>query len=120
MVGRPGCDASNLRREFPRRPRRQRAFGPRGTRAGEHSPAVWDQLLMRFCWFSILIAGACAAGLAGCRSPTPGGRTARSSAPMLTAAAADRAGLSTQEAGDADRLYTAKCMRCHKSYVPDA
>lgn len=40
------------------------------------------------------------------------------SAPLLEAAAAQSAGLSDKQAADARKLYTTKCMRCHKSYDP--
>jgi cytochrome c5 len=39
-------------------------------------------------------------------------------APVLSAQAAQRAGLSAQELIEATKLYTTKCMRCHKSYEP--
>jgi hypothetical protein len=42
------------------------------------------------------------------------------SAPVLDEDVARRAGLSSSEVNDANRLYTAKCMRCHKSYEPAA
>jgi hypothetical protein len=42
------------------------------------------------------------------------------SAPVLDEDVARRAGLSPSEVNDANRLYTAKCMRCHKSYEPAA
>ena len=42
------------------------------------------------------------------------------SAPILDEDVARRAGLSPSEVNDANRLYTAKCMRCHKSYEPAA
>ena len=73
---------------------------------------------MRISFSAILIASACAAGLAGCESTKPSGRAASTSAPLLAADAAIAAGISTQEATAAARLYTAKCMRCHKSYDP--
>ena len=41
-------------------------------------------------------------------------------APVLDEALARHAGLSAGEVKDAARLYTAKCMRCHKSYDPAA
>jgi hypothetical protein len=41
-------------------------------------------------------------------------------APVLDEDLARRAGLSAGEVKDAARLYTAKCMRCHKSYDPAA
>ena len=42
------------------------------------------------------------------------------SAPVLDEDVARRAGLSSSEVNDANRLYTSKCMRCHKSYEPAA
>jgi hypothetical protein len=43
-----------------------------------------------------------------------------SSAPLLEAEAARASGLSEAEVKDATKLYTTKCMRCHKSYEPVA
>src|SRR5437899_2497763 len=41
-------------------------------------------------------------------------------APVVNEDLARQAGLSPREVSDAARLYTAKCMRCHKSYDPAA
>ena len=40
------------------------------------------------------------------------------SAPVLSPEAAQAAGVSSQEISDATKLYTTKCLRCHKSYEP--
>ena len=48
-------------------------------------------------------------------SPKPEGAV-----PYLEDAAAQAAGLSAREVKDASKLYTAKCMRCHKSYEAKA
>ncbi len=73
---------------------------------------------MRACFLALLAAFSAAAMLAGCQSAAPGRQVASSSVPILDAALASAAGLSAQEAGDAARLYTAKCARCHKFYDP--
>lgn len=41
------------------------------------------------------------------------------SAPVLAQEAAQAAGVSVQETKNATKLYTTKCMRCHKSYEPN-
>lgn len=64
------------------------------------------------------MAAALAAGLAGCQSSPPGGRTGSDSVPVLSADAANAAGLSAQEISDANTLYVAKCAKCHKFYAP--
>ena len=61
---------------------------------------------------SLVPEGAVTAG------PPPKPRTA--SAPVVDEDLGRRAGLSSQDLTDASRLYTAKCMRCHKSYEPAA
>jgi len=73
---------------------------------------------VRVCFFALLAAFSGAAMLAGCQDAGPGRRVASGSVPILDAALASAAGLSAQEAGDAARLYTAKCARCHKFYDP--
>ena len=52
---------------------------------------------------------------AGAASGPKGGSR---SIPILEEAAAQAAGLSPEELKDAGKLYTTKCMRCHKSYEP--
>jgi Dihaem cytochrome c len=73
---------------------------------------------VRTSFFAILLAASVSAGLAGCQSPGPGGRTAGGPVPRLDEASADAAGLLAREVSDATHLYVAKCMRCHKSYNP--
>lgn len=58
------------------------------------------------------------AGLAGCQSSPPGGRPGSDSIPVLSADAANAAGLSVQELTEANNLYAAKCAKCHKFYHP--
>jgi hypothetical protein len=50
----------------------------------------------------------------------PSAKATLRSAPILDDEAARTAGLSSQELKDATKLYTAKCMRCHKSYEPSS
>jgi hypothetical protein len=40
------------------------------------------------------------------------------SAPLLDPAAVENSGMTPQSASAARKLYTTKCMRCHKSYDP--
>jgi len=73
---------------------------------------------MRVLFRVILMAGACAAGWAGCGSPASGGRTTSNAPAFLEAEAASAAGISAEQANDAHRLYVARCARCHKFYNP--
>ena len=73
---------------------------------------------MRALFSAILVALAITAGLAGCQTSAPGGRSAGGSIPLLDAGSASAAGLSDQDVGEATKLYTAKCARCHKFYDP--
>jgi len=73
---------------------------------------------VRVSFSAILVAVAIAAGLPGCQSSAPGGRTAGGAIPQLDAASASAAGLSVQEISDATKHYVAKCARCHKFYNP--
>ena len=50
----------------------------------------------------------------------PPSKPRTSTAPVLEEESARRAGLSAHDVSDASRLYTSKCMRCHKSYEPTA
>ena len=72
---------------------------------------------MRTRIFAILVALAVAAGLVGCQSSAPRGRTV-DAVPHLDADSANTAGLSAQQVSDATELYTAKCAKCHKFYDP--
>jgi cytochrome c5 len=47
-------------------------------------------------------------------------RRASNAAPVLDEAAAQNAGLDPSTAATARKVYTTKCMRCHKSYDPTA
>ena len=38
--------------------------------------------------------------------------------PIVSLEAAQNAGISERELSEANKLYTAKCIRCHKSYEP--
>ena len=66
---------------------------------------------MNICAPAILVAVVVAAGLAGCQSSAPGGRTVES-IPHLDAEAARAAGFSTQEVSAASELYETKCAKC--------
>ena len=43
-----------------------------------------------------------------------------STPPVVSPETAEAAGISAQELSEAGKLYTTKCMRCHKSYEPRA
>jgi len=73
---------------------------------------------MRIFFFAVLALLAVAAGLAGCQTSASDGHIAGASIPPLGADSAKAAGLSIQEVGDAAKLYTVKCARCHKFYDP--
>ena len=73
---------------------------------------------MRTCYSAVLLVAALGAGLAGCQSSSASGRPVVSAIPVLTPESAGAAGLSSQQANQALNLYTAKCVRCHKSYDP--
>src|ERR1041384_2932243 len=68
-------------------------------------------LFRRRC-LRILGVVAVAAGLIGCQSSGSGRRAGSDSAPQLTVEAANAAGLSAQQASDANALYTIKCAKC--------
>ncbi len=74
---------------------------------------------MRAC-FTCLVTAALVAGFAGCKSPAPSGRLASRPVPILDSSAAAAAGFSPDQVNGAMKLYTAKCVRCHKSYEPTA
>ncbi len=60
---------------------------------------------------AIVLAGvACV----GCRASAP----ATADLPILDSKAAETVHLTTQEASEARRIYTAKCARCHRFYDP--
>jgi hypothetical protein len=65
-----------------------------------------------------LAAVAVAMVFLGCQVPAHGRGQAKGSVPVLDAAVASAAGLSSQEVSDAGRLCAAKCVRCHKFYNP--
>jgi hypothetical protein len=67
--------------------------------------------------FLTLTALTCA-GLVSCASSSPGHRPATGPLPKADPEAARAAGLTTEQTNAAFRLYTAKCIRCHKSYDP--
>jgi len=69
------------------------------------------------CLLSLLIGAA--AAQAGCQTPPPpAGRASGGPIPVLAVDSAKAAGFSPQQASEALHLYTAKCIRCHKSYDP--
>ena len=53
-----------------------------------------------------------------CAAAGPSRKQASANAPVVSVEAAQVAGLSVQELSEATKLYTTKCMRCHKSYEP--
>jgi hypothetical protein len=59
-------------------------------------------------------------GLASCASSPPTRKGPSGPLPVANADAARAAGLSTLQTDVALKLYTAKCIRCHKSYDPHA
>jgi hypothetical protein len=65
----------------------------------------------------VVLAGA---GLASCASSQPGRRGTNAALQPPDAEAARAAGLSEAQITEAGKLYTEKCMRCHKSYDPRA
>lgn len=75
---------------------------------------------MRFGLLTILVVLVVAAGLVGCQTSRSHGRVAGKSFPMLDAASASTAGLSTNEVSDAIQLGNTKCIRCHGFYDPTA
>lgn len=76
---------------------------------------------MRRRLYSILLAAALSGGgLASCANSARGARGASDPAPVADTAAVQAAGLTAGRAGEARKLYTAKCIRCHKAYDPRA
>jgi hypothetical protein len=70
---------------------------------------------MRLAWTSLVVLVSICASVTGAeRGPKRGG----GSAPLLDPAAAQTSGMTPQSASAARKLYTTKCMRCHKSYDP--
>jgi len=69
---------------------------------------------------AVMLLGFFGASSADSVSARPSPKNVRTSAPVLEENAARAAGLSAAEAKDASKLYTTKCMRCHKSYEPAA
>ena len=55
---------------------------------------------------------------ADCAAAGPSRNQTSPKAPVVSVEAAQTAGLSAQELSEATKLYTTKCMRCHKSYEP--
>jgi cytochrome c5 len=72
---------------------------------------------MRTSLFATIATLAIAAGVAGCQSPAPRGRTV-DSVPHLDAHSAEASGLSAQDVVEAGALYETKCAKCHKFYDP--
>ena len=68
------------------------------------------------CWIILLIG--IAAAQAGCQSPQPAGRIQAGPIPVLNSDWAKASGFTPRQASEALKLYTAKCIRCHKSYDP--
>ena len=69
---------------------------------------------MRYFLLSVLLAFA-GAGCAGSAHAAP---DSKSRLPAVDAAVAQSAGLKAEQIEEASKLYTAKCLRCHKSYDP--
>ena len=72
---------------------------------------------MHRCFSTMLVALSVVAGLAGCQSSAPGGRTV-DSVPHLDAESARAAGFTVEEVSVAGALYETKCAKCHKFYDP--
>ena len=70
-----------------------------------------------FLFLTVVLAACCFAEWAGAG---PAIKPRAGAVPMLDENLARQAGLSAQDVTDASRLYTTKCMRCHKSYEPAA
>ena len=68
----------------------------------------------------MLLVALTGAGLASCASSPPNHRGPSGPLPVADADAALAAGLSTFQTDEALKLYTAKCVRCHKSHDPHA
>jgi len=69
-------------------------------------------------WFILLTVSVTSVIGAGAPAGELASKRGSNSAPVLDADAAANAGLSPKETQDARKLYTTKCMRCHKSYDP--
>jgi hypothetical protein len=60
------------------------------------------------------------AGLPSCASSSPSRRGPAGPLPVADSDAARAVGLTDVQADEARNLYSAKCIRCHKSYDPHA
>ncbi len=70
---------------------------------------------MKLAWTSLVVLMTICGSVSGAeRSPKRGA----GSAPLLDPAAVQNSGMTPQSASAARKLYTTKCMRCHKSYDP--
>ena len=72
-----------------------------------------------FCLLPVLFA----LTVAGCAAEGGSARVAQDSKgrlPPVDAAAAQSVGLKLEQVDEASKLYSAKCLRCHKSYDPRA
>ena len=70
--------------------------------------------MMRYYLLCVLVG---LAG-AGCAGSAHGAQDFKSRLPAVDAAVAQSAGLKAGQIEEASKLYTAKCLRCHKSYDP--
>ena len=75
---------------------------------------------MRTYYSVVLLVALTGAGLASCASSPPTRKGPSGPLPVANADAARAEGLSTLQTDAALKLYTAKCIRCHKSYDPHA
>jgi hypothetical protein len=70
---------------------------------------------MKLAWTSLVVFVTICGRVTGAeRVPKRGA----GSAPLLDPAAAQNSGMTPQSTTAARKLYTTKCMRCHKSYDP--
>ena len=75
--------------------------------------------MRKYCSVAFLVA-LTGAGLASCAGSAAGRRGPVGPLPVAEAGAIRAVGLSEAQSNEALRLYTAKCVRCHKSYDPHA
>src|SRR6516165_9512924 len=120
MVGGIVSDAPNFRSQFQRRPGWQLVVGTRRPRMAQRAPAVQHFLVMNRSFLLLLLLWLTSVGLASETRPARGGHESKSRLPVVDAATAQAAGLKPAQIDEAANLYTAKCLRCHKSYDPRA
>lgn len=73
--------------------------------------------MSRACLLLVLF-GLTTLGLAGETRPARGAQQSKSALPAVDAATAESVGLKSAQVEEASKLYSKKCLRCHKSYDP--